>query len=214
MTTATTHTYKTIDPSKLEKRDAYFLSVSLLVPRPIAWVSTLSKDGVRNLAPFSWFNAISANPPLVYFAPGRSPDGSKKDTLCNVEETGEFVVNIVTEELAEAMNETAIDFPRDVDEFDAAGLSAAPCEVVSPPRVAESPVSFECKRYDVVHIGPDGAGGAMVIGEIVRFHIDERVLNDGRVDVDLLRPIGRMGGMDYTRTRDHFEILRKKFRPE
>jgi len=202
-----------VDPATTPRADVYRAMIRSILPRPIAWVSSVASDGVTNLAPFSFFTAISADPPTLCFAPGRrSIDGSKKDTLRNIEETGEFVVNIVGEDTAEKMNETATDYPSDISEFEEVGLTPAPSVVVKAPRVAESPVNFECRKYDIISIGPDGPGGAaLVIGEIVRIHVAERVLREGKIDPALLRPIGRLGGMEYTRTRDRFVMTRKKF---
>lgn len=201
-----------IDPKSTSSTDVYKMLIRTVIPRPIAWVSTISADGVRNLAPFSFFTVISVNPPTLCFSPARKSGGDKKDTLANVEATGEFVVNLVTEELAEKMNETATDYPADFDEFDRAGLTPAASEVVRPPRVAESPVHMECKLYQTVPIG--SAGAILVIGEIVMIHVDERVIAEGKVDSGLLKAVGRLGGMEYCRTGDRFVIVRKRFRDE
>lgn len=205
-----------IDPVETSSSDVYRLMIRAIVPRPIAWVSTTSAEGILNLAPFSFFTAIASNPPTLCFAPGRrTADGGKKDTLRNVEETGEFVVNVVTEALAEKMNRTATDFPFGVSEFSEVGLTPAPSQQLRVPRVAESPVSFECRRRDIIHVGRDGVGGAaLVIGEIVMIHVDDAVLNEGKVDPDRLAAVGRMGGMEYTRTRDRFTMVREKYSPK
>ena len=199
-----------IDPESVSKAELYMLLLRIVRPRPIAWVSTVSSGGVLNLAPFSFFTAVTSKPPTICFSPARLPDGSKKDSLVNVEATGEFVVNVVPEELVEKMNDTAIDFPAEVDEFESAGLTPVPGDLVSPPRVKESPVNMECKLLQVVPVGEDGA---LVIGEIVRFHVSEDVLKDGKIDSDLLKLVGRMGGFEYTRTRDRFILPRKKYKP-
>jgi flavin reductase (DIM6/NTAB) family NADH-FMN oxidoreductase RutF len=199
-----------VDPARTPLSRLYSLLIRSVVPRPIAWVSTLSAAGAVNLAPYSFFNVVSADPPTVCFAPGRRPDGSKKDTLRNVEETREFVVNMVNETLAEAMNITATEYPYGVDEFVEAGLVTAQSERVAPPRVADSPVSFECELRDVIHLGRDGGGSALVIGEVVLIHVSDEVLVDGKVDPARLQAVGRMGAMDYTTTRDRFTIVRRK----
>jgi len=198
-----------IDPKTTPPGDISKLMIRTILPRPIAWVSTVSSNGVRNIAPFSFFMGITSEPPSVCFAPARKSYKEKKDTLANIEETGEFVVNVVTEELAEAMNETATDYPPEVDEFERAGLTPLASERVAPPRIGESPVHMECKLVQIVPVGK--AGVVVVIGEIVLFHIDEKVLRDGKVDSNLLRAVGRMGGMEYTKTQDHFILKRKKF---
>ena len=206
-------------PSQLAHRDFYNILISAVAPRPIAWVSTLSASGQPNLAPFSFFNAVCANPPLLAFAPGmRAPKkaaaahsaGEAKDTLRNVRETGEFVVNIVTYELAEAMNLTSGDYEAGISEFEVAKLESAPSKVVRPRRVAQSPVSFECKLRQILDFNPGPEGGSLVIGEIVSIHVDERYLKEGRLDRNSLDLIGRMGGMQYTRTTERFEIVRPK----
>jgi flavin reductase (DIM6/NTAB) family NADH-FMN oxidoreductase RutF len=201
-----------IDPKGTLPKDVYQLLIRIIVPRPIAWISTVSREGVPNVAPFSFFTAITADPPTVCFAPARKPGNKKKDTLGNIEATGEFVVNIVTEELAEEMNDTATDYPSDFDEFEQAGLTALASDVVSPPRIAESPVHMECKLQSTVPVG--NAGATLVIGEVMAFHVDERVIDNGKVDPGLLRAIGRMGGMDYTRTADRFTLERRSYGDE
>jgi flavin reductase (DIM6/NTAB) family NADH-FMN oxidoreductase RutF len=197
------------DPADMSKREAYKLMIGTIIPRPIAWVSTVSPDGVRNIAPFSFFTAITADPPTVCFAPARRPGGVKKDTLANVEATGEFVVNIVTEEQSKAMNETATDYPPEFDEFERAGLSAVASDIVAAPRVGGSPVNMECKLQNTIPVG--NGGSVLVIGEVLLFHVDERVLKDGKVDAGLLKAIGRLGGDEYTRTSERFVLVRKHF---
>ena len=199
-----------IDPNKTSKADLYKLMLRTVVPRPIAWVSTVSGDGVLNLAPFSFFTAITAKPPTICFSPARLPDGSKKDTLANIEATGEFVVNVVSEDLAEKMNDTAVDFPGGVDEFESAGLTPVPSDVVSPPRVKESAVHMETELYRIVPVGDDGA---LVIGEIVLFHVADEIIENGKIDSELLKPLGRMGGFEYAKTSDRFILPRKKYQP-
>ena len=201
-----------VDPKATAPAEVYRLLIRTIVPRPIGWISTVSAAGVRNIAPFSFFTAITADPPTVCFAPASKPGRVKKDTLANVEDTGEFVINIVSEELGEAMNDTATDYPADIDEFERAGLTPLASEIVAPPRIAESPVHMECRLQTTVPVG--NAGAILVIGEVVLFHIEERVIRDGKVDAGLLNAIGRMGGMEYTRTRDRFVLERRKFHEE
>ncbi len=200
-----------IDPKQAGYQNIYKLLIGAIVPRPIAFVSTLSTEGIRNLAPFSFFTAISANPPVICFSPMRraGPD-PRKDTLRNILETKEFVVNIVSEEFAQKMNVTSADFPPEVDEFEASGLTPVASELVKPPRVAESHVHMECKLFQVIQIAELPGSGSLVLGEVVRFHVDERYFDDYKLDPDLLRPIGRMGGAVYTRTTDRFEMIRPK----
>ncbi|HSZ62367.1 MAG TPA: flavin reductase family protein [Terriglobales bacterium] len=210
-------------PSQLSHRELYNILINAVVPRPIAWVSTVSASGRSNLAPFSFFNAVCAKPPLLAFATGmRAPHKSEaatdeaeghpgvhiKDTLRNVRETREFVINVVTFELAEAMNLSSGEYDVSVDEFELAKIASAPSRAVRPRRVADSPVSFECKLYQILDFNQEAEGGSLVIGEIVSAHIDERCLKEGRLNRDALDLIGRMGGMQYTRTTERFEMVR------
>jgi len=210
-----------IIPSQLAHRDFYHVLVSAVAPRPIAWVSSVSSAGQPNLAPFSFFNAVCAHPPLLAFAtamrsakkfPTASADtaGLPKDTLRNIRETEEFVISVVTYELAEAMNLTSGDYDATVSEFEVAKVTSAPSKIVKPLRVAESPVSFECKLHQILDFNPGPDGGSLVIGEIVSIHIDERHMKDGRLDRNSLDLIGRMGGLQYARTTERFELSRPK----
>jgi flavin reductase (DIM6/NTAB) family NADH-FMN oxidoreductase RutF len=203
----------TILPSGHAPRDVYRLMTAMIVPRPIAFVSSLSREGVRNLAPFSFFTAVSANPPVVCFSPMiRGADGSKKDTLLNIEATGEFVVNIVSEEFARQMNACSAEVPPDVDEFALSGLTPAPSETVAPPRVLESKACMECRLLQVVHVSALPLGGSLVLGEVLLFHIDDRLFDHYSIDPDGLRSFGRMGGSTYARTTDRFEMPRPAVR--
>jgi flavin reductase (DIM6/NTAB) family NADH-FMN oxidoreductase RutF len=206
-----------VNTSELPHRELYNILISAVAPRPIAWVSTLSASGQPNLAPFSFFNAVSAEPPLLAFAPSlRAPHepavsgGEPKDTLRNIRETKEFVISVVTFDLREPMNLTSGDYARTVNEFEVGKLTAQPSLLVRPPRVGESPVSFECKLHQILEFSPAPGGGTLVIGEIVSIHIDDAHLKDGRIDRNSLDPIGRMGGNQYTRTRERFELARPK----
>ncbi len=202
----------TVDPQTARHIDIYKLMIGSIVPRPIALVSTVSHDGIRNLAPFSFFTGISSKPTLICFCPGPRPAGSaRKDTLENISRTKEFVVNIVSEEIAEAMNLTAGEYPPDVDEFAIAGLTAIPSDLVRPPRVAESHVNMECRLYLSLEFSELPGGGNLIIGEVLRFHVDDRVVENFKIDPDQLRAVGRMGGpTGYTRTRDRFDMIRPK----
>jgi len=189
-----------IDPREISYKERYKIMIGTVVPRPIAFVSTVSADGIPNLAPFSYFTAIAAEPPTLCFAPGRrAVDGERKDTLSNIEATGEFVVNVVTEEIGPAMNATAVDFPPEIDEFEVAKLTPLPSHVVRPPRVKESPVNMECKLHQIVPIGrPQAGGAALVIGEIVMFHVADNLYEEGRINIHELKPLGRLAGTEYT----------------
>lgn len=201
-----------LDPEALSLPDRYGLLISVIVPRPIAWVSTQGVDGSLNLAPFSFFTGICANPPTLCFAPVRNREGKKKDTLVNVEATRQFVVNVATEGLAEKMNATSGDYPYGVNEFEKAGLTPAPSRKVKPPRVKESPVALECELLQVVTISEGPLGGNLVIGKVVHVHVDDSVWKDGRIDHHDLKPIGRMDGAWYTRTTDNFEMPRPRIK--
>ncbi len=198
-----------VDPSAIEPVNCYKLLIGSITPRPIAFVLSTSVDGVNNLAPFSFFTAISANPPVIGFSPMITRGGRRRDSRDNIEARGEFVVNIVSEDFAERMNDTAVDVPPEVDEFELSGLTPIPCEVVGAPRVQEARVSMECKLVQVVDISQEFLGGAFVIGEVVRFHVDDSVINDFRIDPEKLATIGRMGGNTYARTTDRFDMARK-----
>lgn len=200
-----------IDPGEAGFQNVYKLLIGAIVPRPIAFVSTLSRKGIRNLAPFSFFTAVSANPPVICFSPTRRPGPDPyKDTMRNILETREFVVNVVSEEFAEKMNICSGEFPPEVDEFEASGLTAIASDLVKPPRVAESHVHMECKLYLTLEIGALPGSGSLVLGEVVRFHVDDMYFDDFKIDPDKLKAIGRMGGTSYTRTRDRFDMVRPK----
>ena len=202
----------TILPSEEAPASVYKLLIGAIVPRPIAFVSTISLAGVRNLAPFSFFTACSANPPVICFAPMvRASDGQQKDTLNNVQETGEFVVNIVSEDFVEKMNICSAEFPPEIDEWDKSGLTPVVSECVKPSRVGESRFHMECKLVEIVSVSRQPLGGNLVLGEVVRFHVADDLFEDYRIDPDKLRAIGRMGGPTYARTMDRFDLLRPKF---
>ncbi len=196
-----------IHPAEAAPQDIYKLLIGCVVPRPIAFVSSVAPSGARNLAPFSFFTVASANPPVVVFQ--NTPRGQgRKDTISNVEATGEFVVNIVSEDFAAAMNQTSADVPPDVDEFVLSGLTPVPSELVKPPRVAESRVQMECRLLQIVPVSDRPQGGSLVLGEVVLFHIADEVVENFRIDPDRLKPIGRMGGPTYVRCSDRFDLKR------
>lgn len=170
---------------------------SLIAPRPIGWISTVSRDGICNIAPYSFFNAMSEKPHYVVFG-----SAGMKDTLRNVAETGEFVCSLSTWDLREHMNTTSAAVPHGVDEFPLAGLTAQASKLVKPPRVKESPAALECKHFQTINLPPAGPGQkegyAMVIGLVVGIHIDDRFVSNGIVDTGAMRPIARLGYMDYS----------------
>lgn len=202
-----------LDPRSLPQPERYKLLIGLIVPRPIAFVSTVSPDGRPNLAPFSFFNGVSSEPMSLLFCPANKPDGTAKDTLRNVLPpaeggTGEFVVNIVSEEFERRMAAAAEPLEYGESEFALAGLTPAASAVVRPPRVRESPASLECRTARVIRLNPDvPAGGNIVIGEVVHVHLRDGLVNERlHTDYDRLRAIGRMGGLAYCRTRERFEM--------
>jgi flavin reductase (DIM6/NTAB) family NADH-FMN oxidoreductase RutF len=201
-----------INPTSIPYQSVYKIMTGSILPRPIGWISSIDMDGRPNLAPFSFFNAVCSNPPTVLFCPSiRASDGKTKDTLNNVRATNEFVVNIVTEELLQAMNASSIEAPSDFNEFDFAGLTLAPSVIVKPPRVNESPIHFECKVREIIEIGNEPGGGSIVIGTIVHIHADDGVmLGEDKINLTALRPIGRLMGSGYCRVTDMIEIERPK----
>ena len=206
---------RTLDPAQIAPSDIYKLMIGMIVPRPIAFVSTVDAAGNRNLAPFSYFTACSSNPPVVCFCTSvRSGPRPHKDTLENIRATGELVVNIVSEEIAEQMNLCSAEVPPEVDEFELSGLTPLASDLVKPPRVAESKVQMECRLRQILVVSEEPGGGSLVLGDVLRFHIEEALLDDQKggykIDPDKLNAIGRMGGPIYTRTRDRFEMQRPK----
>lgn len=199
-----------IDPTKQSFKDNHKLMIGSIVPRPIAFVSTKSDDGILNLAPFSYFNGVCSKPPTIMFAPARRGyDGLTKDTLNNIQDTNEFVVNIVSEDFVKPMVACATDYEKDVNEFEVSNLTPVDSLKVAPPLVKESKVSFECQLNTIVEIGKAEPGaGFVVIGTIVMFHVDDKVYKDGRIDLKELNPIGRLAGNSYTRVFDNFNVIR------
>ena len=184
---------------------------AIVVPRPIGWISTLSAEGVPNLAPYSYFNAVADNPPQVMFSASNNHKyGGLKDAVGDAQSTGEFVVNVATWDLREQMNASAVPAPHDVDEFEYAGLSKAESRLVRCPRVAESPLHLECRYTQSVELPSDVPGdqNTLVFGEVVGVHIDESLLVDGRIDYFKVRPVGRLGYLDYVEVNNSFAMDR------
>jgi flavin reductase (DIM6/NTAB) family NADH-FMN oxidoreductase RutF len=182
-----------LDPTEIGPAATYSWLTSLVVPRPIAWISTRSGAGVDNLAPHSFFTVSSEDPPVLQFT-----SVGRKDSLCNVEETGEFVVNITTEALMETINLTATNYPRTMDEFVELGIEKAPSHRVAPPRVAASPAAFECVVVGYHPFGTDDSACTVVFGQVVHISVREDVTRDGRARIELLRPVARLGGAEWT----------------
>jgi flavin reductase (DIM6/NTAB) family NADH-FMN oxidoreductase RutF len=208
-----------VESEKIDSESLYRILIGSVLPRPIAWVSTLSADGKPNLAPFSFFTVASANPPVVCFSPGLKGElvegklrGVPKDTLKNIQETKEFVVNIVSHKVAEKMVQTSGDYAYGVSEFEAAGLTAIRSRSVKPFCVGESLINMECTLRQVLEFGDEPGSGNLVLGNVVCIHIDDSVYDGRHIDIDVLQPIGRLGGNEYCTTRDRFVLLRPQIR--
>lgn len=193
-----------LDPTSISVKRLYEAMTALITPRPIAWVSTVNATGVCNLAPYSFFNGVGANPPTLMFCPANRPDGSSKDTLANIRANGQFVVNVVSEPFAEAMKRSADEV--DQDEFVLTGMQKSPSSVVTPPRVSDVVAAMECELLTAMQLGHGPGGANLVVGRIVAIYLDNRVVDAaGKVDPEKIFTIGRMGGPRYTKTRDRFE---------
>ena len=195
-----------IDFAKIEQREAYGWMINSVGPRPIAWVSTLSASGITNLAPFSFFQAVSTNPPVLMFVPVNNRDGTKKDTLVNIESRKQFVVNLVSFKDSQVMNLSSMALPHEESEFEAFKIHSTPSLKVSPPRVSSAAVAFECVLHDVY---PVGSNTNVVFGRIVSAYVDEALLaGDGFPDPAKLDLVGRMGRDTYARTTERFDLGR------
>ncbi|MAG37018.1 MAG: flavin reductase [Dehalococcoidia bacterium] len=199
-----------LDPATLSPREAYQLLITSIVPRPIAFVSTISAQGVTNAAPFSFFTALNAQPALLAFSV-ISPGGEEKDTLRNVRATRDFVINIVSEDLADAMNTASGDFPADVSEIELTNLTAMPSVKVKAPWIAESPVSMECRLTQIIEISDSFV--SIIMGEAVLFHVRDGIYNEGRLDETQVRAIGALGTNSYSRSGETFGLVRPSIRP-
>ena len=196
---------RVFDAGELDAAERYKLMTGLIVPRPIGWIGSRGADGVNNLAPFSFFNMVSGSPPTLLFTTGMTI--RVKDSLANVRTSGVFTVNVVTEEVATAMNVTSDSFLPGVDEFTAAGLTPIEGEAVAAPLVAEAKANFECVVAHIHEVG-EGPSASVVFGEVVRFHVDESLLDGTRIDLPRLKAVGRLAGTWYSRTTDLFEMER------
>jgi len=198
-----------LNPEELTNRDRYKLMIGAIVPRPIAWVSTIDAEGRPNLAPFSFFTAVCPDPMTLLFAPGWSGlRGRMKDTLYNIRAVPEFVINITNEATAEAMNLTATEFEAGVDEFAWAGVTPEPSQTIRVPRVAEAPVAFECKLQQIVVVNEGPGGGVVVFGEVQSIFVRDDLYENGRIPTEKLQPIGRLAGPGYAHINDFFEMHR------
>ncbi len=203
-----------IDPKEATTREVYLNMVSTVAPRPIAFASTVDKEGKNNLAPYSFFNVFGPNPPIAVFSPvRRGSDGTVKDTYRNLQEIEEVVINVVTYDIVHQSNVCSTEYPYGVDEFEKSGLTPVESEKIRPPRVKESPVNFECKVNDIIVTGEEGGAGNLVIAEIVLMHLEDRLFDEeGYVDPDEIRLVGRMGGYYYSKAFDDsvFQVVRPR----
>ena len=197
------------NPQELAHQDRYKLMIGAIVPRPIAWVSSMNKAGTLNLAPFSYFTAVSTDPMTLLFCPGWSNTHNRmKDTLYNIREVPEFVINITNEDTKEAMNLTATEFDAGIDEYEWAGVTPAPSQTIIVPRVAEAPIAFECKLQQIVMVKEGPGGGAVVLGEVQMVYVRGDLVENGRILPEKLQPIGRLAGSTYAHINDLFEMER------
>jgi flavin reductase (DIM6/NTAB) family NADH-FMN oxidoreductase RutF len=201
----------TIDPKSGTTKDIYHLMTSCVVPRPIALVTSVSPAGIINAAPFSYFNAVSSSPPMIMISVGRRT-GEPKDTAVNIRHSKEFVVNIVNERVAAQMNMTSGNFPSDVSEVEIAGLTLVQSESIKTPRIAESPIHLECLLSQVLVIGSNSAD--LILGEVVRFHIDDALMENGRINQIALKAVGRLSGSEYCKTTEIFSMRRPTISPQ
>ena len=206
--------YRALISAEREKRENFKTLLSVVMPRPIAFVSTVSLDGMANLAPFSFFNGVGSNPPAVIFSPCTKADGTSKDTLVNLRAVPEFVVNVVPYGIREAMNQASYAYAPEVNEFAAAGFTPLPSRFIRPFRVAESPVQMECKLVQIVPVGDGPLSANICIGEVLCFYIaEEMCLPDGTADVAKIDLVARLGGEDYSTMRDRFELPKPTGKP-
>ena len=197
-----------ITPESRSSQEIYKILIGTVLPRPIAWVSTADPAGNLNLAPFSFFTVASVNPPILCFSPLLKADSLEKDTLANITQTREFVVNIVSYGLAQTMNRTSAPYPSDVNEFDVAGVTPKQSTFVEPPCVADSLVNFECKLQQIIPLGSEPMAGNLILGKVCNIHIHPDIVRNGEVDNEALDAIGRLGGNMYATIRDCFEMER------
>ena len=196
-------------PGEQSTAENYLFMLNAIVPRPVAWISTVGQNGLFNLAPFSFYNGVCAEPPVLSVSIARRA-GEKKDTLRNIESSGEFVVSVVTETMAVAMNESSASFPPEVSEFERVGLTPVPATIVHAPLVQESPINMECRLFRLIEIGTPPQGATLVLGEIVHYHIHDGILTNGKIDFKKFIPIGRLGKEWNAGVKDLFSLKRPR----
>ena len=197
-----------LDPQQLSNAEMYKILIGSIAPRPIAWAGTRSKDGINNLAPFSFYNCFSSTPPIVGFSPIPRPDGRNKDTLQNVRDSGCFTLSCASYALVRAMSKSSATLEPDEDEFLYSGVTAAEALHINAPYVAEALLVFECKLHDIISFGTQPGSGNLILGEIKHIHIDDGIYENGRIDIAKLDPVGRLAGNWYATVRDRFELQR------
>ena len=197
-----------LDLTENTNQNVYSYLVGGISPRPIAWISTLNSEGIANIAPYSFFTVASCKPPVLSVTQVNPSDKTNKDTLSNLMATKECVVNIVSQELVEKMNQSCANYPSDISEFDAANIAQAPSKLVNAPSVADSKVRFECKLREVISISNEPGGGKMMLLDVVGICIDDEVMSGGYIDPELLNAVGKMGGDYFSTTKDKFLLKR------
>ncbi|TCP64293.1 flavin reductase family protein [Baia soyae] len=202
-----------LDPKQLTQKENYKLMIGSVLPRPIAFVTSMNQDGIVNAAPFSFYTAVSTNPPMIGFTVNRKPGNVQKDTASNIQLNGEFVVHVVDETNVAMVNETATEFPSNVSEVEAAGFTLEPSEVVTVPRIRESKVQLECKLHQIIPMGgiADAPNSDFIVGEIVQFHVQDDLLMDGKINTDQLKPVGRLAGLYYGNIGETYAMPRKSY---
>ncbi|MFC4767260.1 flavin reductase family protein [Effusibacillus consociatus] len=199
-----------LDPKDLSDLEVYKLLIGLVTPRPIAFVTTLSETGTVNAAPFSFFNVVCDDPPMLSIAVGRKDGGECKDTSRNIRNSGEFVIHVTEEKLIEQINHCSCPYPPNISEVERAGLHTIPSEKIKVPRVGECSVAMECKLHQILELG-NGPAYDLIIGEVVCFHVDDRMIENGRIKVEELSPVARLAGTEYTKLGDRFSLDRPKY---
>lgn len=202
-----------LDPKQLTQKENYKLLIGSVLPRPIAFVTSVNENGVVNAAPFSFYTVVSTNPPMIGFTVHRKPGNIQKDTAHNIQLNGEFVIHVVDETNVAMVNETATEFPNEVSEVEAVGFTLDPSVVVRVPRIRESKVQLECKLHQMIPLGgtSDAPNSDFIVGEIVQFHVQDDLLYDGKINTDRLKPVGRLAGVSYVNIGETYAMTRKSY---
>lgn len=202
-----------LDPKQLTPRENYKLLIGSVLPRPIAFVTSMNESGVVNAAPFSFYTVVSTSPPMIGFTVNRKPGNIQKDTAHNIQLNGEFVVHVVDETNVAMVNDTATEFPSEVSEVEAVGFTLEPSEIVRVPKIRESKVQIECKLHQMIPMGGtlDAPNSDFIVGEIVQFHVQDNLLSNGRINTDQLQPVGRLAGLSYGNIGETYEMPRKSY---